>query len=38
MGLSYWYREGPSSSSRPPLVFFHGISIGLVTYLQVCMA
>ncbi|RKP26042.1 Alpha/Beta hydrolase protein [Syncephalis pseudoplumigaleata] len=31
--LAYWYRETSAASDAPPIVFVHGLSLGLVSYL-----
>jgi pimeloyl-ACP methyl ester carboxylesterase len=32
-GMSYWYREH-RATNKPPIVFFHGIGLGLLIYIR----
>jgi len=34
-GLTYWYKEGPANSKQLPLIFFHGITPGILAYIKV---
>lgn len=33
-GISYWYREHRAAKNNPPIVFFHGIGLGLLIYIR----